>query len=281
MAKVEAAYIQINASSSYTLVRSNITYSDIKSSATYSNLSAAEVILDYDTKNRYFRDEEFTFEDLAALTPEKSFTDSVGAVSDVLQSVGVGKSAVETFGIGDFTHVLLTLQRSFLDGTSVSDVSTLTADVTRLETLITNETLSYDFSMPAADAATLSDIALLTAEPLKTDSLAVNDAFSRVITFSRAISDTFTLDDFTDVNAFTKDTVGSKSNALSFTETQAFTTQKPLANSATVSDSFSSHFIVAEQTDTTSMSDAITIQMASLASSVFNASAINIATLNN
>ena len=104
MAKVEAAYIQINASSSYTLVRSNITYSDIKSSATYSNLSAAEVILDYDTKNRYFRDEEFTFEDLAALTPEKSFTDSVGAVSDVLQSVGVGKSAVETFGIGDFSE---------------------------------------------------------------------------------------------------------------------------------------------------------------------------------
>lgn len=281
MSKVEVAYVQINASSSYTLVRSNITYSDIKSSATYSNLSAAEVTLDYDTKNRYFRDEEFAFEDLAALTPEKSFTESVGAVSDVLQSVGVGKSAVETFGIGDFTHVLLTLQRSFLDSTSVSDVSTLTAGVARIETLIAAETLAYDFNKPIAEAATLSDAISLAANPVKTDALVASDAFTRVVTFSRALSDTFTLDDFTDVSAFTKDTVGNKSNALSFIDTQAFNTQKIITDSAAVADTFASHFTLSEQTDTTVMSDAITIQTASLASSVFNASAINIATLNN
>lgn len=280
MLKVQATYVEINAASSYTLVRSNVTYSAIKSSVSFSKLAAAEVILDYDTKNRYFRGDGFTFSDVAALNPNKTFSDTAGTVSDQL-NIGAGKGVVETLGIGDFTFVLLTLQRSFSDGTSVSDVSTLTAEVTRLETLIANETMSYDFSKPLAETATLSDAPLLTIAPLKTDALPLSDAFSRVVTFSRAVSDTVALDDFTDVDAFTKDTVGSKSNAISFIETQAFTTQKPLADSTSMSDSFSSHFTVAGQTDSATMSDAITLQMTSLASSVFNASAINIATLNN
>jgi hypothetical protein len=54
MAKVQITYIEINAASSYTLVRSNVTYSAIKSSVSFSEIAAAEVILDYDTKNRYF-----------------------------------------------------------------------------------------------------------------------------------------------------------------------------------------------------------------------------------
>ena len=281
MLKVQATYVEINAASSYTLVRSNVTYSAIKSSVSFSKLAAAEVILDYDTKNRYFRNEGFTFSDVPAIAAGKSFAHNVGGFTDAIETINVGKVPIDSFSIGDFAYVLLTLQRNFLDGASVSDVSTLTAEVTRLETLIANETMSYDFSKPLAETATLSDTPLLTIAPLKTDALPLSDAFSRVVTFSRAVSDTVALDDFTDVDAFTKDTVGSKSNAISFIETQAFTTQKPLADSTSMSDSFSSHFTVAGQTDSATMSDAITLQMTSLASSVFNASAINIATLNN
>ena len=82
MLKVQATYVEINAASSYTLVRSNVTYSAIKSSVSFSKLAAAEVILDYDTKNRYFRGDGFTFSDVESLNPNKTFSDTAGTVSD-------------------------------------------------------------------------------------------------------------------------------------------------------------------------------------------------------
>ena len=91
MLKVQTTYIEINAASSYTLVRSNVTYSAIKSSVSFSEVAAAEVILDYDTKNRYFRDESFGIFDVPALTAGKNFADNVGTFTDAIETVGVGK----------------------------------------------------------------------------------------------------------------------------------------------------------------------------------------------
>lgn len=117
MAKSEIAYIHLDAASSYTLVKSDTSYVAIKSSSDYSDLTAAEVILDYDTKNRYFRDDSVSLGDVAALTPEKNFTDLVGTFSDALQSIDSGKGLADEFSIGDFAYILLVLQRQFAEST--------------------------------------------------------------------------------------------------------------------------------------------------------------------
>lgn len=280
MAKVEVAYIQINASSSYTLVRSNITYSDIKSSATYSNLSAAEVILDYDTKNRYFRDEGFNIGDLAALTPEKKFTDSIGTVTDVLQAVDVGKGLQESLSIGDFAYVLLIIQRQFTDSISIGDTSTLTAGINRYEILNAVDTLNYTFSKPLVDTLTPSDLLTTTFDAPKTDGVTAADVFSRTLTYSRAFSDTITMDDFTDVGAITKDTIGSKSNAISFIDTQSFSTEKGVTDTPVLADLYTSVFVTS-RADTLSVAESISVSNRSLAPSSLNAGALNTATLNN
>lgn len=271
MFKVQTTYIKINAASSYTLVRS---------SASFSGLTAAEVILDYDTKNRYFRDESFGISDVPALTAGKNFADNVGTFTDAIETVGVGKGVIDTLGMGDFAYVLLTLQRVFTDTYSVGDTSSLTAGINRTETLIANEVLSYDLSKLNTDSATLGDSPATLLSLAKTETLPLSDAFTRVITFSRAFTDTITLDDFTDVNAFTKDTIGAKSNAISFIDTQHFSTQKGLIDAPVLTDVYASSFITT-RTDSVSVAESITILNRSLAPSLINTGAFNTATLNN
>ena len=280
MLKVQTTYVEVNAASSYTLLRSNVTYSAIKSSVSFSKFAAAEVILDYDTKNRYFRDESFTLGDLAALTPEKNVTDSVGTVSDVLQSVDVGKGPQDDFSIGDFAFVLLTLQRQFDDSVSIGDTSTLTAGINRDELLNAIDVLEYTYSKPVTDTATLSELVVTSFDLAKIDSVSTADIFSRTLTYSRAFADTLTLDDFTDVDAFTKDTIGAKSNAVSFTDTQHFSTVKGVTDTPTMSDLYTSVFVTS-RADAVSVAESISVLNRSLAPSVLNAGALNTATLNN
>ena len=280
MAKVQITYVEINAASSYTLVRSNVTYSAIKSSVSFSKLAAAEVILDYDTKNRYFRNEGFGVSDAPAIAAGKSFANNVGSFTDVIENINVGKVSTDSFSIGDFTYILLTLQRTFADTYSIGDSTSLTAGINRTETLIANEVLSYDFSKLNTDSATLGDSPATLLSLAKTETFPLSDAFTRVITFSRTFTDTITLDDFTDVDAFTKDTIGAKSNAISFIDTQHFSTQKGLIDAPVLTDVYASSFITT-RTDSVSVAESITILNRSLAPSLMNTGAFNTATLNN
>ena len=116
MAKAEVTFVRINASSSYTLVRS---------SASYSDATATEVVLDYDTKNRYFRDESFGITDAPALLAGKNFADNVGTFTDAIETVGVGKGFTDSMVFGDFAYVLLTLQRDFTDSVSFAESITI------------------------------------------------------------------------------------------------------------------------------------------------------------
>lgn len=116
MAKAEVTFVRINASSSYTLVRS---------SASYSDATAAEVVLDYDTLNRYFRDESFGITDAPALLAGKNFADNVGTFTDAIETVGVGKGFTDSMVFGDFAYVLLTLQRDFTDSVSFAESITI------------------------------------------------------------------------------------------------------------------------------------------------------------
>ena len=280
MLKVQTTYIEINAASSYTLVRSNVTYSAIKSSVSFSKIAAAEVILDYDTKNRYFRDENFGISDVPALATGKNFVDSVGDFTDAIETVGVGKGVTDSLGVGDFAYVLLTLQRAFTDTYSVGDTSSLTAGINRTETLIANEVLSYDFSKLNTDSVTLADSPSVEFSLQKTETFFISEAFNRVTTFSRAFADTITLDDFTDVNAFAKETIGAKSNAILFTDTQHFSTQKGLIDAPVLTDVYASSFITT-RSDSMSVAESITILNRSLAPSLMNTGAFNTSTLNN
>jgi hypothetical protein len=280
MADLEVGYSRLDAASSYKLVRSDVAYVEVKSSTTYIDLSTSEVVLDYDTKNRYFRDESVTLGDVAALTPEKNFTESVGTVADVLQSVGVNKNVVDDFSIGDFAYVLFTIQRQFADSTALSDSSTLIAGINRYEVLDATDTYTYTYSKPLADSTAASDASVIGYDFVKSETINASDLFARTVTYSRAFNDTITLDDFTDVDAITKSTTGNKSNALSFTDIKTYAVDKNLFESPVVTDIYASVFVTS-RADTLSVAESISVVNRSLLPSRLNAGTLNTATLNN
>lgn len=280
MADLEVSYSRLDAASSYTLVRSDVAYVEVKSSTTYLDLSASEVVLDYDTKNRYFRDESVTLGDVAALTPEKNFTDLVGTVADALQSIESGKGVVDDFSIGDFAYVLFTIQRQFADSAALNDSSTLTAGINRYEVLDATDTYTYSYSKPLADSAAASDASVIGYDFVKSETITASDLFARTVTYSRAFNDTITLDDFTDVDAITKSTTGNKSNALSFTDIKTYAVDKNLFESPVVTDIYASVFVTS-RADTLSVAESISVVNRSLLPSRLNAGTLNTATLNN
>ena len=78
----------------------------------------------------------------------------------------------------------------------------------------------------------------------------------------------------------TIDTIGSKSNAFSFADTQSVTTGKNLFESPVVTEVYTSVF-AKRNTDTLSVAESISVSNRSLVPSILNARAINTATLNN
>ena len=88
------------------------------------------------------------------------------------------------------------------------------------------------------------------------------------------------MDDFASVGARTIDTIGSKSNALSFVDSQTFSTGKNLFESPVLTDVYSSVFVTS-RADTLSVAESISVTNRSLVPSILNARAINTATLNN
>jgi predicted metallopeptidase len=272
MAKAEVTFVRINASSSYTLVRS---------SASYSDATATEVVLDYDTLNRYFRDgDAVLFNDQAALALQKNLTDSVGSITDAVQSVAVGKGLEDNFGIGDLTHVLLTIQRQYSDAISIGDSPTLSAGINRYEVLNAGDVFSYAASKPLVESISVSDIPVVAVNAPKTDDVTASDVFARVLSYSRTFNDTITMDDFTDVGAITKNTVGSKSNAITFDDVQVFSTNKLVSDTPAISDIYTSAF-VKSRADTLSIAESVSVVNRSLLPSRLNAGALNTATLNN
>lgn len=280
MADLEVGYSQLDAASSYRFVRSDVGYVEVKSSTTYLDPFASEVVLDYDTKNRYFRDDSVTLGDVAALEPEKNFTDLVGTFTDALQSIESGKGVVDNFLIGDFVYVLLVLQREFTESTALSDTSTLNAGINRYEILDAEDTLSSDFSKPLTQLITTTDSSFTSFSLAKIDNLTASEAFARSLTYSRAFNDTIVMDDFTDIDAIAKDTIGNKSNAVSFTDSQIADTSKGLFESPVLTDVFASVFVTS-RADTMSVAESISVVNRSLLPSRLNSGALNTVTLNN
>jgi len=215
MAKSDATYVYVTVGTAYKLLHANASMADV---------IAAEIRLDPDTKNRYFRNEPFSLSEILA----KSF--------------GTGLS----------------------DSSVISDVSVL------------------DFGTSYSDTASLTDV------------------FAQATIFNRTFADAISLDDFTDVDAITKDTTAAKTNIIGFGDVHSFGTNKPALEAVTVSEvfqkdvafartfneavSFSEQTVAAMErqfSETATITESISIQVASLASSVLNAGALNTVPFNN
>lgn len=263
----------------------------------YQNLSAINVALDPYALNQYLRF-ELGISDAQAMFVTKAFNDLVGAADQT--DLQVSKGIADSFGMGDNAVVLLQIIRDFADSTSVIDSQVFSLGLIKSETLGIADTAALFISRFESDVTNISEQAVVgTSKPLA-DSASMADQFTRSAIYQRSFSDAFVLDDFTDVDALTKDSTAAKGNVIGFSDIQSLVTEKALQDSATVSETFrkdvtynrtfSDAVSFAEQSvaafekglsDTASITESLQITTSSLASSVLNASALNSVPLNN
>ena len=221
---------------SYRYIQTTASFVSLDAEVSYRNISVSELVLDPDTKNRYFRSgTEATMLEQHATLFGKAATD-VFSTTDQVQSFDITKSASDAFGMGDDVHVLLEILRTFTDNTSLADTQTFAVDLAKADSFGTTDAETRDFSKVATDSYTVTEAVALLFSNAYTDSVSATDQFARVVSYDRSFSDSFVLDDFTDIDAIQKDTIASKTNIIGFSDIQVFGTEKLLQDTAAVTE---------------------------------------------
>jgi len=244
----------------------------------------------------------------------RNLTDSA-SISDAAPVFTVNAVRADTFEFTDLAAKDVTTVLT--DTPSMQDVFSRTVDYNRTETDVYTfaHDVTFDNSLGKTDTFSMADAPALDVTSSQEDSFGIadspalhpsisdtdtftfGDVLSRVVSFSRTFSDSFTLDDAATVDAFAKDYEGVKGNIVSITETLSFSMQQQIADSFSFTDvpaislstSASDSVSFAEAvtidgtyqlSDTATMSDSLTSHLADTSSSVINADAFNLGTFN-
>ena len=106
----------------YTDLQAMTAYRRLMSSVNYLNLSTTDVVLDPDTKNRYFRGsdgETLGLTEQASLLFTKRPDDQVDMLE--LAALGVTKPQTDSFGVTDLATVLLIINRFFDESVALAE----------------------------------------------------------------------------------------------------------------------------------------------------------------
>jgi hypothetical protein len=218
----------------------------------------------------------------AALLLSKAFSDSV-STSDAINSKDYGLDKSESISVTEAVGL------DFSQGVGHETDSVAPTDAPQLQPLLSKqdgvsvtEAVGLAISQGVGhetDSATLSESHAYLLNREFTDSSTLSESLARVVTYNRSFTDSFTLDDFTDVDALTKQTGANKTNVFSVLEEHAKSLSKELADSFDVSE-LAAISVARPASDSFSVSESLSINLVSGASSVLNSSPINGFTLN-
>lgn len=215
----------------------------------------------------------------AALLLSKAFSDSVSTADAINNKVyGLGKSDTTTVT----EQLVRAIQTPRADSTSVSDAPQLQPSLSKQDGVSVTEAVGLAISQGVGhetDSATLSESRAYLLNRGFTDSSTLSESLARVVTYNRSFTDSFTLDDFTDVDAITKQTGANKTNVFSVSEEHAMSLSKELADSFAMSE-LAAINVARPASDSFSVTESLSINLVSGASSVLNLSPLNGFTLN-
>lgn len=342
----------------YPLYQTTVNYRRLVNSIYFRDLQTSELILDADTKNRYFRDTDVvSFLDALSLAFERPLSNLAYLTEQA--AIAYGKNVDDALFTSDLVHVLLVIQREFfdsvsgiedqtllsvdkltqdvlgssdqinswqvgkalassatmqdpgaalsvfkdaLDDISVADIYSAVVSFSRgffeevtavsdvrpifdfnlgpAEELLPVDSLAYLFETFAADEAFVADESSIDYSRPESDTLAADDLFERIVVYSRAFDDAFTLDDTTTLDGVIKDTYAVKTNVFGFSDESVFELLKAADDAVEATDSFS-YFAENSLEDVFVVNESLVVAKRSTASSVLNIGAFNSAPFNN
>ena len=251
-------------------LRGDISVTDVKS-VVAATLLSADFVLDPDTKNQWL-DDQFSFTDLPSLGVGKNLSDSVTLDEAISQMVfGLGKS--DTVTLSESINILLELLRAFSDVFSFSDTHTSAVEPIFADQQQLSESNAKGFGVSKSDSVGLSDVDVFGFSKGLVDQTALSESLSRTVSFNRAFTDAFSMDDAATVNALIKDSANTKTNIFGFSDDQALEFGKTSSDSFSFADAVDSLAVSKGITDTVSVTESFSFAL-------FSNAAMNAATLN-
>lgn len=266
----------LRAIASYVAVNPSISYARIIGLLNFANSVITDVRLEPDSLNRYFYNALSVEDDTASLTIGKALVDSLQAVENA--ALAVTKELADTALLTEAASVLTNLAKT--DALSVSEDSSFALSTARADSLRATEAHSFGFSKPEADSVSASEQSSAEVGLGKADATTVSESFTRVVTFIRDFTDSVSVDDNATVDAFVKETQANKTNVAFVSETLSLDLGSSLSDSVSLAD-VPALDVAVSFSDSPIVSESIQIALVSAASSVLNASALNVSTLNN
>lgn len=242
MAKLEIKHLKIKAGTAYPILSAESSYSCLKNSVFFNDLSATDVVLDPDTKNRYFRVEPFNVDDLAVFNVGKVFDDSLGAVD--AHATIFGKVNVDEIGFTDVAVVLLTIQRFFEDLVSTPDIAVLHPSISKASDFSMSEDSLFDTVKSLSDAPILTESTAYDLSTSRADIGVVTDLFSKSVSFIRGFdNDTVVSDIFDRIVSYAR----GVSDSASLAENNTVSFGKSLFDTPTLSETLSRSVVYERQ----------------------------------
>jgi hypothetical protein len=244
-------------------LKTTLDYQDLRQLLAYQQLTAANVLVDADTLNRYFTDqynspnaESFSFTDSDAFEFFKSLNDTPIITEQLANAMQ--KGLTESVSIAENLSRVVDFGRNFTDAPTLSETLIYDFSKASTDTVSIAEVQVFDTTKLLADSYSFVDAPAFNVERISEDSFSFTDNFSRVVPYVRSFADAYGLDDTSSVDdELATDTGVNKTNIISVTETQAFAiTPGTKTDSVSVAEAYVSSFIPGDIAEGVSVAEA-------------------------
>lgn len=243
-----------SAITSYALYQADLSYQRLVGLAAYLRLETSDIVLDPDSKNRYFRDLEYVYPlDAHAIGLTKALTsDPFGLLESASLTAGLVKN--DDFGMADEVSVLLTYLREFADLATVLDSPVIAIAKSEIDALITSDEITDKvFGKGFADSSLLIDAPSIGFEHSRHESISVADVYAATVSYVRDFPEVITAlsdirpvldvglgptDEVTALEALLFDLSSLASDELTVADASSIDYSRPEADGVSTSDAF-------------------------------------------
>ena len=244
-------------------LKNTVQYIDLQQIVAFQQLTAADVVIDADTLNRYFtaqynspNAESFSFTDSDVFSFGKGLGDTPTITEQLANAMQ--KPFTESVSVSEDFSKVVTYLRDFAESTSMSESHTYAFGKNPSDSVTISESQVFDVSTALADSYSFSDSQVLEMSNLLEDSFSMAESLARTVVYSRDFADAYGLDDIASASDdLATESNLNKTNVVSVSETTAFAfTPGDIAEGVSVAESYASSFVPGDIAEGVSVAEA-------------------------
>lgn len=212
-----------------------------------------------------------------AFDTSKAVTDIVTATD--LLGISFTRPVSDGVTVADTPIITVDYNRAAFDYAYLADESVLSVGKNVEDAVAPTDATATTVGKSLADVLATDDATAIHIGRIETDSVSAADSLARTVSYNRVFSDAVAIDDNATVGGVEKETQASKTNIIAVLEEHTYTLSKSVFDSLAATD-VADKAILKSLSDTIGITESLVIQTIASASSVLNASALNVTAFN-